>query len=114
MDTVYGAADVVAVPSTAPDPLPGSAIEAAAAGCAVLASATGGLPEIIDERRTGRLFAPGDARGLAELAAELIERPEERERLGRAAAADVRERFAPARMLEQLQDCYDYVVSGKT
>lgn len=111
VDAVYGAADVVAVPSTAPDPLPGAAIEAAAAGCAVLASDTGGLPEIIDERRTGRLFAPGDARALAALAAELIERPEERQRLGAAAAADVRERFGPARMLEQLQHCYDLVVS---
>ncbi len=112
VDAVYGAADVVAVPSTAPDPLPGAAIEAAAAGCAVVASDTGGLPEIIDDERTGRLFAPGDARALADLAAGLIERPDERQRLGRAAAADVRERFGPGRMLAQLQHCYDLVVSG--
>lgn len=112
VEAVYGAADVVAVPSTAPDPLPGAAIEAAAAGCAVLASDTGGLPEIIDDRRTGRLFPPGDAGALAELAAELIERPEERERLGAAAAADVRERFSPARMLSKLQQCYQEALSG--
>src|SRR5207244_12105219 len=31
VQVVYGAADVIAVPSTAPDPLPGAAIEAAAA-----------------------------------------------------------------------------------
>ena len=58
VETVYGAADVVAVPSTAPDPLPGSALEAAAAGCAVVAAAHGGLPEIIRDGETGRLFAP--------------------------------------------------------
>ncbi len=112
IDTVYGAADVVAVPSTAPDPLPGAAIEAAAAGCAVLASNAGGLPEIIADGRTGRLVAPGDARALAATAAELISRPAERQRLGRAAAADARDRFSPARMLDQLQHCYDLVVSG--
>ena len=65
VENVYGAADVVAVPSTQPDPLPGAAIEAAAAGCAVVASAAGGLPEIIRDGETGRLVAPGDAGALA-------------------------------------------------
>lgn len=114
LDTVYGAADVVAVPSTAPDPLPGAAIEAAAAGCAVVASDIGGLPEIIADGRTGRLFEPGDAGALATAAAELLERPDERERLGCAAASEARERFAPARMLDQLQQCYDELLSGRT
>src|SRR6202011_1411649 len=75
VDTVYGAADLIAVPSTAPDPLPGAAIEAAAAGCAVIASAHGGLPEIIRERETGRLIAPGDPGALAQTAAELLDDP---------------------------------------
>jgi glycosyltransferase involved in cell wall biosynthesis len=107
VENVYGAADVVAVPSTEPDPLPNTAIEAAAAGCAVLASAHGGLPEIIRDGETGRLVAPGDAGALARVAAELLGSPAERERIGRAAAADVRERFAPARLLESVQALYD-------
>lgn len=40
-------ADIVVVPSTRPDPLPTIAIEALAAGRPVLATAAGGLPEII-------------------------------------------------------------------
>lgn len=107
VENVYGAADVVAVPSTAPDPLPNSALEAAAAGCAVVASAHGGLPEIIRDRDTGRLVAPGDPLGLASAAAELIGDPALRERLGGAAAADVRERFAPQRLLDAMQSLYD-------
>jgi glycosyltransferase involved in cell wall biosynthesis len=105
--TILGAADVIAVPSTAPDPLPGSAIEAAAAGCAVLASATGGLPEIIRDRQTGRLVAPGDPRALARAAAELLDDPAERERLGAAASLDVRERFSTRLLLAEVQDLYD-------
>jgi glycosyltransferase involved in cell wall biosynthesis len=111
VENVYGAADVVAVPSTAPDPLPGAAIEAAAAGCAVVASAHGGLPEIIRDGRTGRLVTPGDPGALARAAAALLDDPDERERLGAAAATSVRERFAPSRLLAAIQDLYDEVLS---
>lgn len=55
------AADVVLVPSTRPDPLPTIAIEAAALGRAVLASDSGGLPDIVDDGRSGGLVATGDA-----------------------------------------------------
>jgi glycosyltransferase involved in cell wall biosynthesis len=110
---VYGAADVVAVPSTEPDPLPGAAIEAAAAGCAVLASAHGGLPEIIRDGVTGRLVAPRDPVALAAVAAELLDDPALRDRLGSAAAADVRARFAPERLLEATQAVYDAVLAGR-
>jgi glycosyltransferase involved in cell wall biosynthesis len=112
VDAVYGAADLVAVPSTAPDPLPGAAIEAAAAGCAVLAADHGGLPEIIRDGQTGRLFAPGDAGRLARAAAELLDDAPLCARLGAAAAADVRERFAPERLLGAMQELYETVLSG--
>jgi glycosyltransferase involved in cell wall biosynthesis len=110
VENVYGAADVVAVPSTAPDPLPGAAIEAAAAGCAVVASAHGGLPEIIDDGRTGRLVAPGDPADLARVTAALLADPAVRARIGASAAADARERFAPARLLAAIQALYDEVL----
>jgi glycosyltransferase involved in cell wall biosynthesis len=107
--TVYSAADVVAVPSTQPDPLPGAAIEAAAAGCAVVASAHGGLPEIISDGLTGRLVAPGDAAGLAWTCAELLDDEPQRRRLGSAAASDVRRRFAPDRLIGAVQSLYEAV-----
>ena len=111
VETVYGAADVVAVPSTAPDPLPNTALEAAAAGCAVVAAAHGGLPEIIRDGETGRLFAPGDAAGMAQVIAGLLDDAGERERLGAAAAADVRARFDPSRLMAETQSLYDAVRS---
>jgi glycosyltransferase involved in cell wall biosynthesis len=110
VDTIYGAADVIAVPSTAADPLPGAAIEAAAAGCAVVASDTGGLPEIIEDRETGRLIAPGDASALARAASELIDNPAERRRLGEAAARDARRRFSPERLSGAIHALYDELV----
>jgi glycosyltransferase involved in cell wall biosynthesis len=109
VENVYGAADVIAVPSTSPDPLPGAAVEAAAAGCPVVASAHGGLPEIIRDGITGRLITPGDPGALARAVVELLEDPALAARLGGAAAADVRERFAPARLHASVQALYDSV-----
>jgi glycosyltransferase involved in cell wall biosynthesis len=103
---VYGAADVVAVPSKQPDPLPNAALEAAASGCCVIASAHGGLPEIVRDGETGVLVAPGDPDALAAAIAGA-----DGERLGAAAAADIVRRFAPARMLDEVQGLYDTLLS---
>jgi glycosyltransferase involved in cell wall biosynthesis len=75
VETVFGAADVIAVLSTAPDPLPGAAVEAAAAGCAVVASDQDGLPEIIRDGETGLLVRRGDLRALAGACAALLATP---------------------------------------
>jgi glycosyltransferase involved in cell wall biosynthesis len=113
VEAVYEAADVIVVPSTEPDPLPGPAIESGAAGCAVIASATGGLPEIITDGETGRLVAPGDSAALARSVAELIDDPAERERLGLAAAEDIRARFAPGRLLDAIHDLYEELSTAR-
>jgi glycosyltransferase involved in cell wall biosynthesis len=73
----------------------------------VIASGHGGLPEIIHDRQTGRLVAPGSARALADAAAELLDDSSERERLGAAAASDVRRRFSTARLLDSIHALYD-------
>lgn len=113
VENVYGAADVVCVPSTQPDPLPNAALEAAAAGCCVVAAGHGGLPEILSDGETGLLVAPRDPAALAAALARLHAEPGLRERLGTAAAADVRARFAPQRLLERTQALYDDVLARR-
>jgi len=107
VENVYGAADIVAVPSKQPDPFPNAALEAAAAGCCVVASAHGGLPEMLRDGETGVLVAPDDPRALADEIAALADDPARREALGAAARDDVRERFSTALMLERVQALYD-------
>jgi glycosyltransferase involved in cell wall biosynthesis len=110
VETVYGAADIIAVPSVAPDPLPGAAIEAAAAGCAVIASRHGGLPEIVRDGETGCLITPGDHAALARAAVELLQHPSQRERLGASAAVDVRQRFGRERLQSAILALYNEIV----
>jgi len=107
---VYAAADVVAVPSTHPDPLPNAALEAAAAGCCVVAADHGGLREILDGGRTGVLVPPGDAEALSTALAALRDDPARRERLGALAADDAAARFGADRLAAGVQDLYDEVV----
>ncbi|MEJ7824785.1 MAG: glycosyltransferase family 4 protein [Solirubrobacteraceae bacterium] len=113
VENVYGAADVVCVPSTQPDPLPNAALEAAAAGCCVVAADHGGLPEILRDGETGLLVTPGDPAALAGALARLHADPALRGRLGAAAAHDVRERFAPQRLLQHTQALYDDVLADR-
>jgi glycosyltransferase involved in cell wall biosynthesis len=60
---LLSASDLLLLPSRA-DNLPYAALEAQACGCPVLAARVGGIPESIEEKRTGWLFEPdtqGDA-----------------------------------------------------
>jgi glycosyltransferase involved in cell wall biosynthesis len=87
---------VLAVPSTAQEPLGLVAIEAMAAGAVVVASATGGLTETVVDGRNGYTVPPGRAQALAtglEQAFTLACRPGDYRAL-RAAARATAERHA--------------------
>jgi glycosyltransferase involved in cell wall biosynthesis len=72
----------------------------------VIASAHGGLPEIISNERTGLLVPPGDPDALGAGAARLIDDPNLRARLGSAASRDVGSRFSAKRMLTLIDHLY--------
>ena len=107
VDEILGAADVVVVPSKRPDPLPNSALEAAAAGVPLVASGHGGLNEIVRDGETGLLVPPGDEAALAGALRRLADDAALRERMGAAAAADAAARFGRRRMLDELEAAYE-------
>jgi glycosyltransferase involved in cell wall biosynthesis len=99
------AADVVLVPSTRPDPLPTIAIEAAAAGRAVVASDSGGLPDIVADGVTGTLVRTGDV-GAWHAALRALSR-DELDRYGRAAARRFDDMFTRDAFRARLEDALD-------
>ena len=60
----------------------------------VVASAVGGIPEIVRDRETGLLFGPGDARGMSEAVRLVLGDVALRNRLVARASQAVRERFS--------------------
>lgn len=71
----YLAADLVVVPSVRPEPFGRVAIEAMAYARPVVGTAHGGLLEIIEDNKTGRLFSPGDAAALADIFRDYLSDP---------------------------------------
>lgn len=69
-----------------------AALEAMAAGVAVIAPRVGGFVDYIKDRRTGRLFSPGDLGALASAMRQLLLHPAEARSLGAAARVSARAR----------------------
>jgi len=82
-----------------------------AAGTPVVAEAVGQNREMIRHGETGWLVPPGDVTSFAEAVAGLLENAALRERLGRAAALDMRERFAWERLVETVERTYEETTS---
>ena len=81
-------------------------LEALACGVPVVASRIGGIPELIDDGRTGILFSPGDHRELAGLLMRLQADEPGRLRMGGAARSTAVERFSPQCLLDEHLDHY--------
>lgn len=94
-------AAVLVVPSERPGPVPPVALDALGVGRPVVATRTGALPEIVEDRRTGRLVEPGDGAGLAEALAWVLEDGPRHEALSRASGAAAA-RFTTRRFTAEL------------
>ncbi len=78
---------------TYPFVLSWSLIEAMSVGCAIVASDTGPVTEVVTDGATGRLFPFFDGAALVARVCELLDAPAERQRLGMAARALAVARF---------------------
>ncbi len=81
-------------------------LEAMCAGRAVVASAVGGLRDLIEDGRCGVLVPPGDSEALAAAIGELLADPARRERLASAACERVGERHSPGPMIQAYERLY--------
>ena len=88
-----------------------SVIDAMALGVPPIAFAVGGLPEVIEDGRSGILVAPGDTAGFVRAAAALISDDGLRALLAEGARQRARE-FDSKRMIERTAEVYNRVIAG--
>jgi glycosyltransferase involved in cell wall biosynthesis len=98
---VFSAADASLL-SSAWENFPHTAVEALAVGTPVIATAVGGVPEVVIDGENGLLVPAGDPDALADAIRRFFSDEALQTRL-RAAAAPSVERYAPERILEQLE-----------
>ena len=99
------------LPSACYEGFPRTLVEAYACGVPVIASRHGSLQELVHEGRTGLLFEPGDAAGLADCIRWAQAHPEAMLEMGRAARAEYELRYTPQRNHEQLMAIYRRAIS---
>lgn len=90
-----------------------AAAEAMAAGIPVIASSTGGLPEVVEHGQTGLLVARGDAKALADAIQLLAENPEMRAAYGKAGKRRVETDFSVERYQSCIRAMYQHLRKGK-
>jgi len=105
----YAMCDVLAVPSTYEN-LGLSPLEAMSCGRPVVASDTGGLPEIVEHMKTGLLVPPGDPAALAQSLLTLVQDDELAQRFGDSGRKAVLERYTTAKCLEATIGVYRTVL----
>ena len=85
---------------------PVSLIEAMAAGVPVIASAVGGVPDVIDDGVTGVLIPPGEPEALASAIVDAVTLRDRAFQMAGRARLSVRERFDSARLIQDAEAMY--------
>jgi glycosyltransferase involved in cell wall biosynthesis len=114
MPAAYLLADLVAAPSTVPETFGRTAVEPQAMGVPVVASAIGGLKEVVAHGETGWLVTPEDPGALANILEQAIDVGHERRvAMGAAGRARTRARYSVKAMTDATLAAYAEVLERR-
>jgi glycosyltransferase involved in cell wall biosynthesis len=103
--TLLAGADLFILPSLE-DAFPTVVLEAMAAGLPVIATRSGGIPEIVDEGVTGQLVPPANPKALADAIENLLEDHSRCERMGQQGRQRIEWFFSIGVWVDALSDVY--------
>jgi glycosyltransferase involved in cell wall biosynthesis len=112
LPAVYAASDVFLLTSRN-EGTPVALIEAMASAVPGVATAVGGVPDVIVTPDLGTLVAPDDAAALARAAIELVTDPDRRRAIGSRARAHVLGRYRQERLVADIAALYRELLPGR-
>ena len=101
------------VPSELYENNPYAIFEAYACGKPVIGSNIGGIPELIDDGKTGLLFEAGNASDLAEKIKIMLSDPKLPQQMGQTARKKVEEEFGPEKHYNEITSVYKKVMESR-
>jgi glycosyltransferase involved in cell wall biosynthesis len=112
IESFYGAIDVFCLSSDS-EGMPLTILEAMAAGVAIVSTDVGGIPDVIEDGKTGRLVPKGSAEAFAERIVELLGDPARAAELAAGGRAMVRERFSAEKMIAATEAVYEELLANR-
>jgi glycosyltransferase involved in cell wall biosynthesis len=107
------AMDMVVLPSTKSDGVPQVVIQALAMRKPVVASAIGGVPEVIQHQRTGLLVSPNDPQALADAVMQVLRDPQSAAEWAQAGGQLIDTHYTLERMIDRTAAVYTAVLVEK-
>ena len=106
----YSSTKIVIFPSIVPETFGRIAAEAMAMGKAVIATQTGGIPEIVRHGENGIIVPPKNAKEIADAAICLLNNEEMAVRMGKSGQKYVEEQYSGLSIAEKQLQCYEKLI----
>lgn len=107
---VMASLDIFVHSSITPDPLPGVVMEAMFCCRPVVGAAAGGVPEEVEDGRTGILYEPGDHVKMAKAIIKLVEQPALARQMGKEGRKRVESVFNKTDLCARMENIYRELV----
>jgi N-acetyl-alpha-D-glucosaminyl L-malate synthase BshA len=111
VEEIVGASDLFLLPSEH-ESFGMAALEAMASEVPVIATRSGGLPELIADGQNGYLCPVGDVDSMSARAIEILSNPELQRRLGQNARQTAEREFNESRIVPVYRNFYERVMQG--
>lgn len=109
---ILAGCDIFVLPSRS-EAFPNSVMEAMTAGLPVIATAVGGVPELIDHQVNGMLIPPDDRAALLGALRDVVDDPARAAAFGRSARDTIVSRFSFTRMVSSFEELYIELIQRK-
>jgi glycosyltransferase involved in cell wall biosynthesis len=108
---IMAASNIVVHSASEPEPFGRVVVEAMAAGRSVVATAAGGVLDIIEDQVTGLLVPPKNATRMAQAIRQLLQNRDQARMIGQRAQQQARERFSVNRHVTAVQRVYQKILA---
>jgi glycosyltransferase involved in cell wall biosynthesis len=109
---IYAATDVLVI-SSLTEGIPNVLLEAFAHGKPAVATSVGGVPEVLEDGRSGWLVSVGDHQAIARHVVRLLDAPELRAQMGATARATIEQQFSFENRTKALETLYDRITHAR-